>query len=274
MACEDIRSRLADLRSEAREVEEILPNLQGAGLAVATENLANINADIAEEERNLTECVALDSFDPGVTPRKAFTGQVKQIHCVEAGAEVGDQEPYLLIVSVDMLAGAVVTVPAIHCVVVGPWTGIRAGSTRCADNDSPKFWDLDQRSRVVADPADVIFLVGLVENDGASPDAIRGAVQNALKITLAGNLGRDHDTLADTMLSSMTGTIDSVAGLGIAPGHLNFDDRIAVRQLTLTTADLDNVDALGRTEKNVTFTRSKNNGHVTDQYTVTFEFTS
>ena len=32
MACEDIARRLADLRSEKKGLEELLPNLQGAGL--------------------------------------------------------------------------------------------------------------------------------------------------------------------------------------------------------------------------------------------------
>ncbi len=159
-----------------------------------------------------------------------------------------------------------------HCVVVGPWTGIRAGYVRFADNNSPHFWDLDENPRIVEDPEDVILLVGLVENDGASPDAIRGAVQNSLKVSLAGNLGRDYDTLADTLVSAMVGAIDSFAGLGIGPSHANFDDRIAVRHLQLTTADLNDVDALGRSEKVTTFTRTKNNGQVTDKYTVTFEF--
>jgi hypothetical protein len=277
MACEDIRQRLATLRSNAAAVEEILPGLQGAGLAVATENLANINADIAEEQANLAECEALDNFEPGVTPRRAFTGRVKEIHCVEAGAEIGDQEPYLIMASVDMLAGAIPIpfvpgVPAVHCVVVGPWSGLRAGLSRVAGSGSPSFWDLDENRRVVASADDVIFLAGLVENDGASPDAIRGAVQNSLKVSLAGNLGRDHDTLADTMRSSMVGAIATFAGLGIAPGHANFDDQIAVHEVVLSDSNLDTIDALGEFEKTVTFTRTKGNGNVADKYTVTFEF--
>ncbi len=57
MACEDIEQRLSELRNQKREVEEVLPNLQGAGLLAAQENLRNIEAQIAAEETNLANCL-------------------------------------------------------------------------------------------------------------------------------------------------------------------------------------------------------------------------
>lgn len=63
MACEDIEQRLSELRNQKREVEEILPTLQGAGLLVAQENLRNIEAQIATEETNLANCLAEVSVD-------------------------------------------------------------------------------------------------------------------------------------------------------------------------------------------------------------------
>lgn len=270
MACEEIRQRLTELREDKRELELVLPSLQGAGLTAAEENLANIKDQITVEEVNLAECEALAALEPGVSPRTPFQARVKRIECVAAGAELGDQEPYLIIASVDMLAGGgLVPVPSLHSVLVGPWSGVRPGSVRTAA-DEPKFWDLNQNPRVVKAPEDVIFLMALVENDGASPDAIRGSVQTSLKVSLVSNLNRDYDTLADTLRSAMVGAVDSFAGAGVGPGHLNFDGRIAVRHLSLTTNDLDRVDALGRTEKVVTFTQRKGE-KVTEEYQVTVE---
>jgi hypothetical protein len=125
--------------------------LPGAGLEAAQDNLANIEAQIAVEEDNLEECQALAAANENPPPRRPFTARVKQIHCAAAGAEIGDQEPYLVITTVDRPPG-LLSVPALHCVLVGPWTSIRAGFTRFADSDSPAFWDLDEDPKVVADP--------------------------------------------------------------------------------------------------------------------------
>jgi hypothetical protein len=112
-----------------------------------------------------------------------------------------------------------------------------------------------------------------VENDGASPDAIRSLVQSSLLLSLAQNFQRDYDALADTLASAMTGAIDTVRGAGVGPGTiLSWDDRIGVGHLNLTNDDLDMIDILGAHEKALTVARRNNSGDVTDQYTVTVEF--
>lgn len=269
MACEEIRSRVRSLERQEREVEEVLPALQGAGLQAATENLANIRADLAEARAELDECETIASLDPS-RPHRAFTARVVRLHCLNAGAEIGKQEPYLIIATVDMRAGAGF-VPDLHTVLVGPWQGVRGGSSRPAPAGADPFWDLNGHRKALASPDDAIFLLGLVEHDGASPDAIRGSVQTALRLSLASNLGRDRDTLADTMRSAMVGAIDSSAGAGVAPGHLNFDDRIGVRRLDLTATDLGAVDAFGSTRRTLRFTTTKRSGQVADRYDVDVE---
>lgn len=72
MACEDIERRLRDLRRRKRELESVIDNLHGAGANVAQENLANINARIATEERNLTACRAAASGS-STTPSNGLT---------------------------------------------------------------------------------------------------------------------------------------------------------------------------------------------------------
>jgi hypothetical protein len=271
MACEDIAKGLATLRSEKKELEALLPNLGGAGLQAVQANIATKAAQIEVEQDRLDECRALAEAAANPPPRRPFTARVKQIHCAAAGAEIGDQEPYLLIATVDRTPGFL-SIPALHCVLVGPWADMRAGYTRFANAGSPAFWDLDEDRKIVADPQHVIFLVGVVENDGASPDAIRSLVQTSLLASLAQNLQRDYDTLANTLASAMTGAIDSFRGAGIGPGNANFDDRVGVGRLNLTDYDLDRIDALRAHEKALTITGRNGSGNITDQYTVTVSF--
>lgn len=89
MACEDIRQRLAALRSDKRELEAVIGNLQGAGLQAAQANLANLGAQIAAEEKALADCEAV--ADP--PPPQPFVARVKEISCGEGSREVGDEEP-------------------------------------------------------------------------------------------------------------------------------------------------------------------------------------
>jgi hypothetical protein len=270
MACESIRSRLASLERQASDIESVLPSLQGAGLASATENLANIRAEITTTEAELAECEQIADRDPEA-PRQPFSAEVQQLRCLISGPEVGDQEPYLIIATVDMLAGAGL-VPDLHTVLVGPWSGVRSASSPVAAPGDVSFWDLNGDPKELQSAEDAIFLAGLIENDGASPDAIRGAVQSALRVSLLSNIGRDYDTLADTMRSAMVGAIDSALGLGIGPSHLNFDDRVAARHVDLSTEDLDAIDVLGAISKEIGFRRTKNNGDVQYDYEVTFRF--
>ena len=55
MACEDIARGLTALRNEVKGLEELIPNLQGAGLQAAQANLANKRAQIAVEQDRLAE---------------------------------------------------------------------------------------------------------------------------------------------------------------------------------------------------------------------------
>jgi hypothetical protein len=271
MACEDIRGTLTDLRAQKREIENALPwNHQGPGFDMMQENISNIEDQIAVEEVNLAECEAWEAHVPGESPRQPFTGWVKQITCHEAGAELADQEPYVIMASVDMRA---FPLRELHCVLVGPWANIRSGMTRFSESDSRRFWDLDGVARVVASPQDVIFVAAVVENDGGSPDEIKGAVQTSMRGTLAVNPGRAYDALVDDLVSSMIGAVDTFGLLGIGPpDHLNADDRMGVGALELTTGNLDTIDALGSLEKDLTVTRKRASGEVTDKYTVTFAF--
>lgn len=271
MACEDISALLTTLQNDKKELEDVLPNFQAHGLNNALETLDALKTRISLEEKRLQKCLLLVAAEQTPPPRRPFTGRVKEIHCKLAGAEVGNQEPYLVIATVDRSSGGILP-PPMHCVLVGPWQGMRAGSTRAADPNSPAFWNLDGRPKIVSNPHDVIFLIGVVENDGASPDAVRVGVQAALEANLVLDHRLAYEVLADSLAGAMRGALDAVAGIGVAPGHLNFDDPIAAGRLNLSDAELDELDILGVLEKSLIATLRKTNGKITDRYVVTVEF--
>jgi len=286
MACNDIEQRLKNLRNEKQDLEEGMELVTyPKTLAIMQANLDNLKAQIAAEEKNLADCKAIENPPP---PRP-FVVRVKDIFCSEASNEIGVDEPYLLIASVDMLrlvqvqidplpAGLVppVRIPAVHCFKVGPWSGVKPGTrhpaTELTSINNPRFWDLSGLAKKVASPQDVIFVVGVFENDGSSPEAIRLALEPAMELSLALNLGLEYSALAATLVSDMKGTFDTARLLGLGPAHLNADDRIDVEQLNLTTIDLDTINALGKHEKTQTFTLTNKSGKITNQYTVTFSF--
>ena len=289
MSCTALEQKLSGLRQDRAELNSVIGNLQGAGLQAAREQLANLDADIAAAQAAVNDCHAKEqeaAANPGPEP---ITGAVTSIRCQDAGKEVGDDEPYVIVASIDLLgfisAGTVAgvpigtAVPQVHVVKVGPWAGVAAGETHYVSElpaaSRRDFWDLDADPRVIAQPQDVIFLAAVVENDGSSPDAIRGAVETNLNGTKWNNLNRDYDTLVDTMSSSMAAAIDTARIAGLSPAHLNADDRIGpVRHVRLTDADLDTLQDLDPVEKSLTFTQKTANGTIRNRYTVTFTFTT
>jgi hypothetical protein len=280
--CAPIRSELSALRARRREQAELVAALpDNAGKQHAQEVLDGIDADIAAAEDDLELCEA--RAEQAENPQDlAITGSVATLTCHAASTEVGADEPYLLIASFDMLhavnLGVVgFTLPAIDVFKIGPWSGVHEGEVHYASHlDSsqrPAFWDLDSDPRPIAHPQDVIFLVAVCENDASSPDAIRGAVRTALLAARTTNTNQDYTDYVAAMISNMTGTIETARVAGMDPLHLNEDELFGVKQLTLTTGDLDRLNNLETVEKPLRFTRRKANGTATNDYTVTFSFT-
>jgi hypothetical protein len=83
MACEEIREKIADLRSEAREIRTVLGSLQGAGAAAAQANLTRIEGLIATEQSNLATCMAAAASAPAVDT--SFVGYVGTIEAETRG---------------------------------------------------------------------------------------------------------------------------------------------------------------------------------------------
>jgi hypothetical protein len=157
---------------------------------------------------------------------------VKELRCDDAGREIGVDEPYLIAATVDRLGQVNLgTVPfvgpvgfskaSVHTLHVGPWTKVKAGET-CSTNGldaNPSLWDLSGEARALASPEDAIFLVSVLENDGASPDAISGAVSSALEISLLNNAQLEYEALANTCSS---GARAALAAMATAPDVFGF----------------------------------------------------
>jgi hypothetical protein len=282
MSCVPIQNELSQLRADRRQQLQAMEFLQGAGLQAAQGQLAAIESDIANTEAALDLCLAQQAQAANPVPQDIL-GAVDKIECHKAKREVGHEEPYLLIAAFDMTnvvnVGIVgFSLPNVEVVKVGPWSGVDADETHHASvlpqTNRLAFWDLNRVARPIAHSQDVIFLVACMENDGSSPDAIRGAVRTNLLASRASNTNRPYAAYVDTMISNMTGAIETARILGLDPLHANEDDLIGgVKQLNLTANDLAALDRIEPVSKTLRFTQTKANGTVVNDYTVTFSFT-
>lgn len=248
-----------------------------AGGADPDAELAIVEAQIAATREALDECLA---NRPAGSPRPV-TAEVLWIACDDSDRELGKLEPYLIVASVDMLArGPAVPPPvppmdkpAVYTSLYGPYLQFEPGEQRSIDERA--FWDLDAAPRTITGPEDTAFLVALVENDGSSPQTIRGAVNSALEVSIVNNLQRDYAALTDAMLDAMSGAIDTAALSGLDPLHLNADDRAGPSQLLSFTQDqLDDLYGFGVLERTLTFVRSNANGRQVERWRVKFRFTT
>jgi hypothetical protein len=284
MSCSTQQSAVTTLRNRRNEQQELVDSLpHNAGWELASDELARIEADLAEAEAALELCQDQEAQAANPVPQP-ITGKVDKIQCHDASKEVGHDEPYLLIATFDMtdavnLGVVGVTFPDISVLKIGPWIGVDGGETHFASHLSsanrPDFWDLDSDPRPIAHHQDVIFLVAMCENDGSSPDAIRGGVRTELLGARAANTNRSYDAYVTAMISNMTGTIETIRWEGLDPLNLNEDDLFeTVKPLALNATDIDRLNNdLLPVVKTLRFTQRRGNGNVTNDYTVTFSFT-
>jgi hypothetical protein len=282
MACEDITLRLKELRNQKAELKKQMELvLAPKVLAPMEHQLADLEYHIAVEEKNLADCKAIAEQLTNPAPR-AFIGRVKRILCSEANKkEWGKQEPYLIMTSVDippaLSVGPIVLPlpkPRVHCVLIGPFSDVEPTNSYYTSDlpaiKNPNFWNLSGLPERVDSPNRVIFIGGLFENDSSSPEAIRMALETALAVSVVTNRGLAHTAFANTLINDIIGTFDTSRLVGVSAAFYP-DDRIGVHHLAMTTDDLNTINALGRLEKSLTFTRTLDD-KVIDNYTVTFSF--
>lgn len=284
MSCTTQQSTVNTLRARRNEQQQLVDSLpHNAGWQLASDELARIEADLAEAEDALDLCQDQEAQAANPVPQP-ISGKVDKIQCHDASKEVGHDEPYLLIATFDMtdavnLGVVGVTFPDVSVLKIGPWIGVDGGETHYASHLSsanrPDFWDLDSDPRPIAHQQDVIFLVAMCENDGSSPDAIRGGVRTDLLAARATNTNRSYGAYVTAMVSNMTGSIETRRFLGLDPLNPFEDDLFeTVKPLALSANDIDRLNNdLLPVVKTLRFTQRRGNGNVTNDYTVTFSFT-
>jgi hypothetical protein len=190
-----------------------------------------------------------------------ITIAVKEIKCLDETSELSaSDEPYVLVVAVDLQP----LVPNAEVVLYGAWDDVDAGETHGtlplpvgADPNifdslpfviRKPFWGLNGQPALINNPAQVIFLVALMENDDGNPKAARGLVKVAAVASLASST---NATRADR-IKNLIADIDSA--LGIPTGLPNFDDKVGLTQeLQLTSQDL-SLASIGVQTKSLRFT--------------------
>jgi hypothetical protein len=282
ISCTSYENQLAALQKQRKDQAQIADGLPGK--PQIQEQLANLDAQIAAAGAALQDCRDRQAREASSSGPPKVLGKVTQLECLQAESELLVDEPYLLIASFDLLhtvsvAGLPVQIPAINVVKVGPWASVSRGESysvgELPKSQHPAFWDTQGLGRPIVHPTDVLFLVAMLENDGSSPDAIRGAARTALEAAMANNLNRVYSSLVTTMISNLRASIETSVNLGLGAGGLNPDDLFdTVKHLSLTQQEVDLLNnEYSALETTLTFTQKNSHQKVTNQYTATFSFT-
>ena len=148
------------------------------------------------------------------------------IKCDEETNEVGNDEPYVLVVAVALtpsVAGVPIQAPVASDVIVYPFRNRRTGG-RAAFGVFESFWGIGGASSSLANPDDAIFIVAMMENDDGDPQLTRGVVDTAVNVSLV-------ESLALPRAAKVTTLVRDVDSARRAPtGIPSFDEAIGVPQ--------------------------------------------
>lgn len=182
-----------------------------------------------------------------VAPPRPLTIALRSLKCLVETDEVGADEPYMLVTACDISG----LIPSIEVTRYGPWTDVDKGETKTTALIPPNapqalidfmsltlvlrhpFWSLDNKfAKAIADPAKVIFVASLVENDDGDTSAMRTLVKAAATASLANSLSQPRDVRVSKLKADIRGALQ------IPTGAPNFDDPVQTRELKVTAADL------------------------------------
>ncbi|MFK7996954.1 MAG: RICIN domain-containing protein [Granulosicoccus sp.] len=152
-----------------------------------------------------------------------------KITCIEETDEVGADEPYVLVTTVDYsslitVAGLSVPIPNFEVVRYGPFSDVDKGETHRVSPDAPSFWGIANSPVALTDPDSVIFIVSVMENDDGDAEAKRSVVKGIIAGSVFGSLSLSRDEQATKLIN------DIDAALGIPTGAPSFDERIGRSQ--------------------------------------------
>ena len=187
------------------------------------------------------------------------------IHCNEETDEVGADEPYVLVTTVNLastipVAGFPVPLPAFEVVRYGPFEDVDEDETHFAPGISQSFWSLTNTPATLNDPDKVIFVVALMENDNGNPETLRGIVKGLVGGSVLGSLSFDRNNKVNKLISDVNSALRTPTG---AP---NFDDQVGgPQELRFTREELLKAESGQTVSKALVF------GGDGGRYTLTFE---
>src|SRR3712207_4062567 len=166
---------------------------------------------------------------------------LRSLHSHEETDEVGADEPYVLVASVNLassvqIQGFPVPLPAFEVVRYG-FTDVDDEETHGAPGPSQSFWGTNGQPSALTNPDDAIFVVGLMENDDGDPEATRGIVKGVVGGSVLGSLTASR---ADKVAALIR---DVNSAMGTPTGGPNVDDRIGITELRFSADQLRRAEA-------------------------------
>lgn len=173
---------------------------------------------------------------------------LSKIKCKIETDEVGADEPYVLVTAVDLTNPLL---PNAEVTLYGPWGDVDAGESRTTQplqpginpNDLPfiiwrrNAWGPSGQAKAIANPANAVILVSMMEHDDGKPSAARELVKAAVVGALAASAGMTRAQRVSKLIADINGA------LAIPTGAPNFDDRVGSTKEFPLSANLLNVAA-------------------------------
>lgn len=178
---------------------------------------------------------------------------LKKIKCRIETDEVGSDEPYVLVTAVDLSNPLL---PNAEVTLYGPWGGVDAGDV-CTTHplqpginpsDMPfivwrkNAWGPSGGAKAIANPANAILLVSMMEHDDGKASAARELAKAAVVAALAASNGMTRAQRVSKLIADINGA------LAIPTGAPNFDDRVGSTKEVPLSASLLNVAAGPKTK--------------------------
>ncbi|WP_040799844.1 hypothetical protein [Nocardia higoensis] len=157
---------------------------------------------------------------------------LKSIHSHEETDEVGADEPYVLVTSVNLAAPE----PAFEVTRYG-FNDVDDEETHPAPGPSQSFWGLNGSAAELTDPEKAIFVVSLMENDDGDPEALRGIVKGVVGSSVLGSLSASRNDKVKALIRDIN------SAMGTPTGAPNFDDKIGITELRFTADELRRANA-------------------------------
>lgn len=161
---------------------------------------------------------------------------LKTLTCNEETDEVGSDEPYVLVTSVNLastvqVAGFPVPLPSFDVIRYGPYGDVDTGDWRGTGEAAQSFWGVNGGSPTITDPNQAIFVVSVMENDDGNAETLRGIVKGVIGSSVLSTLSADRNNKVATLIR------DVGAAVGTPTGAPNFDDIVGPTQELRFTAD-------------------------------------